>query len=172
MIYYIQNKLFIFCLIPYLFGCSYMAPISTNEYEWKIKNWQTKIQKYSPKQHHQAGWDDKRIEKVVNDCLDLVVYEPDQNDNDSWDAYNEFDLKGDCEDIATFIYQTLKGLGCPNEIRMTALRLPLGDHAVLKIKMSNGKWKIFNSVRVTGMVIDMALGRSIVEWDDNYIYYQ
>jgi hypothetical protein len=50
--------------------------------------------------------------------------------------------------------------------------MPMGDHAVVMVKSSSGKWKMFNSVPMLGDVLDLALSRTLVEWDDENIYYR
>jgi hypothetical protein len=49
--------------------------------------------------------------------------------------------------------------------------MPLGDHAVLMVELPDQRWKMFNSVPLPGASIDIALSRTVVEWDDKYIYY-
>lgn len=156
--------LFLFTIISF-YGCA----ATPNEYRWKIENWQTKMQNI-PIKHKTINWTDKQINNAIKGALALSKYESDPIDDDNWDGYQSFDLKGDCEDIATFMYAVLKGLGYQNDIRMRIVRMPLGDHAVLMVKMPNNKWKMFNSVPSTNF--DLAFSRTIVEWDDKYIYYQ
>ena len=110
---------------------------------------------------------------MTRSCIQLSKYEPDPIDDDHWETYQEFtrDFKGDCEDITSFMYGTLKRLNYPNNLRFRILRMPLGDHAVLMVELPDQRWKMFNSVPLPGASIDIALSRTVVEWDDKYIYY-
>jgi hypothetical protein len=149
-------------------GCSpaYFQPTQPgNDYRWLIENWQHRIQK--------EGWNEALVDDVTRSCIELSKYEPDPKDDDHWETYQEFtrDFKGDCEDITSFMYGTLKRLNYPNNLRFRILRMPLGDHAVLMVELPDQRWKMFNSVPQPGAAIDIALARTVVEWDDQYIYY-
>jgi len=134
------------------------------DYRWQIELWQKKIQK--------EGWNETLIDDVMSSCLRLAKYEQDCCD-DYWKTYQEFleDFKGDCEDISAFMFGTLKRLNYPKGVRIRIIRMPLGDHAVLMVELPKGRWKLFNSIPMPGNMFDIAISRTIVEWDDRNIYY-
>ena len=155
-------------LVLIFIGCSpaYFQPqMPGSDYRNQIENWQKRIQ--------QEGWNDALVNDIMSKCILLSKYEPDPKNIDHWMSYREFTktFRGDCEDIATFMYGTLKRLQYPRPVRMRILRMPLGDHAVVMVKLSSGKWKMYNSVPMPGDVLDLALSRTIVEWDESNIYY-
>jgi hypothetical protein len=39
------------------------------------------------------------------------------------------------------------------------------------VKLPTSGWKMYNSIPQPGDVVDIALARTIVEWDDQRIYY-
>ena len=151
-----------------LFGCSsiYLEPRSPKiDYRWSIENWQQKIKK--------EGWSEETVNQVVKECLRISTYMPEPTGQDHWKTYKEFieDFKGDCEDISAFIFGTLKRLEYPNGIRMRILHMPTGDHAVIMVELPQGRWKLYNSVPRFGDFVDLALSRTVVEWDEENIYY-
>ncbi len=160
---------YLFVLLVFVcVGCSpaYFQPKQPgNDYRLQIENWQNRIR--------QEGWHSELINDIMAKCILLSKYEADPKDRDDWMSYQDFvkTFRGDCEDIATFMYGTLKILDYPDAVRMRILRMPMGDHAVVMVKMPSGRWKLFNSVPVPGDVIDLALSRTLVEWDDDRIYY-
>jgi len=112
------------------------------------------------------------INDIMGSCLRLAKYEQEYGD-DYWKTYQEFleDFKGDCEDITVFMYGTLKRLGYSKGIRLRIIRMPLGDHSVLMVELPNGRWKMYNSTPLPLDFSDIALSRTMVEWDDKNIYY-
>jgi len=134
------------------------------DYRWAIERWQQKVQA--------EGWGEPLIDEITSSCLRLAKYEQEHGD-DNWKTYHEFlkDFKGDCEDISVFMYGTLKRLGYPKALRLRIIRMPLGDHAVLMVELPKGEWKMFNSTSMPLDFADIAVSRTIVEWDDNNIYY-
>ena len=150
----------LFVLIAFIcIGCSpaYFQPRQPgNDYRIQIENWQNRIR--------QEGWHDALVDEIMSTCIRLSKYESDPENLDHWMTYQEFvkTFRGDCEDIATFMYGTLKRLQYPKSIRIRVLRMPMGDHAVVMVKLSNDRWKMFNSVPIPGDVFDLALSRTIV----------
>ena len=162
-----MKRLFTICILLCV-GCSstYLRPNSPgDDYRWSIEIWQQKIQ--------QEGWNEAMVDQVVTECLALTSYEAEPPKKDHWKTYREFllDFQGDCEDIATFVYGTLKRLDYPESIRMRILRMPTGDHVVVMVKLPRGRWKMYNSVPQFGDFIDLALARTVVEWDEHQIFY-
>ena len=158
-------------LIPFFLlifiGCSpvFFQPENPGvDYRWAIERWQKRIQKES--------WNETLIDDIMRSCLRLAKYEQEYGD-DYWKTYQEFlkDFKGDCEDISVFMYGTLKRLGYPKGIRLRIIRMPLGDHSVLMVELPKGRWKMYNSTPMPGDFTDIAISRTLVEYDDKNIYY-
>ncbi|MEA1947873.1 MAG: hypothetical protein U9N83_11310 [Thermodesulfobacteriota bacterium] len=161
-----MKKFIVFFLLIFI-GCSpvYFQPKNPGvDYRWAIENWQKRIQKES--------WNEALIDNIMSSCLMISKYEMESGD-DYWKTYQEFlkDFSGDCEDIAIFMYGTLRRLGYPKGIRLRVIRMPLGDHTVLMVELPNGRWKMFNSTPMPGDFFDIAVSRTLVEWDDRNIYY-
>lgn len=155
-------------LLLFAAGCSpvYFQPGDPgSDYRWYIEQWQQKAQ--------EEGWSENLVDSIVDSCLMLSKYEAESAHHDHWKSYNEFrnDFRGDCEDIATFLYGTLKRLNCPYALRLRIIRMPAGDHAVLMVNLPDARWKTYNSVPQVGDSFDLALSRTLVEWDENNIYY-
>ncbi len=156
--------IFLFCLA----GCSpvYFQPKDPGmDYRLNIEQWQRRVR--------QEGWSKKLVGNVINSCLKISKYEPEPSHQDHWKTYAEFqmDFRGDCEDIATFMYGTLKRLEYPYALKLRIIRMPAGDHAVLMVQLPTGQWKMYNSIPMPGDFLDIALARTVVEWDDQQIYY-
>lgn len=154
-------------LLVALFNCTpvYFQPRHSGEdYRWAVERWQQRSKA--------QAWTEAFVDEVVAECLRCARFEPEDGD-DYWKTYREFlrDFTGDCEDIAVFMFGTLKRLGCPYEIRLRIVREPLGDHAVLAVRLSDGRWKVYNTVRAFGAALDVWLSRIVVEWDLENIYY-
>jgi hypothetical protein len=149
-------------------GCSpvYFQPDDPGKaYRWYIERWQQQVR--------QEGWHEALVDDVVGACLMIAKYDPEPARHDHWKSYSEFQQKyrGDCEDIATFMYGTLKRLHCPYALKLRIIRMPAGDHAVLMVELSAGRWEMYNTIPLPGDFIDLALARTVVEWDDQNIYY-
>lgn len=160
----IITALFLICSV----GCSsvYFQPKNPGkDYRWHIEQWQQRTQK--------EGWNESLVNDIVNSCLQISKYEPEPANQDHWKTYGEFqnNFRGDCEDIAAFMYGTLKRVGCPYPLKLRIIRMPAGDHAVLMVQLPTEEWKMYNSIPMPGDFIDIALARTVVEWDHHSIYY-
>ena len=151
-------------------GCSpvyYQSTQPGKDYRLRIEQWQKRIQ--------QEGWGEALVNDIMDTCLIVSKYEPEPTQQDHWRTYNEFqkeNFRGDCEDITTFMYGTLKTLNYPHALKLRIIRMPVGDHAVLMVELPTARWKMYNSIPMPGDFIDIALARTVVEWDDRQIYYQ
>lgn len=133
-------------------------------YHDQIKDWQKRVQ--------EQGWSRTRVDDVVKGSLNLVLYEPEETDH--WDTPQEFiskGFKGDCEDIAVFIMATLKRLDYPHGVRILGVKTLMGDHAVLKVELPDGQWKMYETVPVPLIEVDQLFYRPIVEFDEKSIVY-
>lgn len=155
-------------LLVCLAGCSpvYFQPEDPGmEYRWYIEQWQQRVQ--------QEGWSEALVNDIMDSSLTIAKYEREPANHDHWKSYGEFkkDFRGDCEDIATFMYGTLKRADYPHALKLRIIRMPAGDHAVLMVKLPTDQWKMYNSIPQPGDFLDIALARTVVEWDDQNIYY-
>ncbi len=149
-------------------GCSpvyFQPPDPQGEYYQSIEQWQQKVR--------EEGWSEDKVNGIVDSCLMMSRYAREPAKRNHWKTYNEFqrNFRGDCEDIATFMYGTLKRLGCPYALKLRIIRMPAGDHAVLLVQLPTRQWKMYNNVPLPGDFLDIALARTVVEWDDQRIYY-
>jgi len=163
-----KNVILAFTLLWIASGCAGFyqpAPERVHgAYHDQIKDWQKRVQ--------EQGWSSNRVDDVVKGCMRLVKYEPE--DTDHWDTPQEFiskGFKGDCEDIAVFLMATLKRLEYPRQVRILGVKTLLGDHAVLKVEMPEGQWKIYETVPAPLIEIDQLFYRPFVEFDEKSIVY-
>lgn len=163
-----KNLILTFTLLIFATGCAGFyqpAPERINGlYHDQIKDWQKRVQ--------EQGWSRNIVDEVVHGCLKLVKYEPE--DTDHWDTPQEFiqkGFRGDCEDIAVFFMATLRRLDYPHGVRILGVETLLGDHAVLKVEMPDGQWKMYETVPVPLCEFDQLFYRPIVEFDEKIIVY-
>ena len=131
----------------------------------QIKEWQDRIKK--------EGWKEGLVDDVINHCILLSKYRSD-GEKDQWDMPHMFiqqGFQGDCEDIATFMWATLKRLEYPRHIRILVVKTLLGDHTVVKVELPQGKWKMYETVPVPLDQFDHLFFIPIVEFDDKVIIY-
>lgn len=164
-----KMKYILIIILTILIGCSpaFFQPINVGtEYKNSILEWQERIKK--------EGWTENLINNIINRCIHFAYYEAEEIYIDYWKLPKEFikdGFKGDCEDIGFFIWGTLKKLKYPYEIRGVAIRMPMGDHFMLKIKLPNNQWKMYNPVPIPGDFIDLIMSRKIVEFNETEIFY-
>ena len=163
-----RNLILILALLTVSSGCaSFYRPAPERidgVYREQIEEWQKRVQ--------ERGWTQNHVDDVIKGCLRLAQYEPEETDH--WDTPQEFmhkGFKGDCEDIAVFIMATLKRLEYPRGVRILAVKTLLGDHAVLKVEMPDGEWKMFETVPIPLCEFDQLFYRPIVEFDEKTIVY-
>lgn len=151
-----------------LCGCVLFQPIDPGEtYRQAIEHWQRRVAA--------EGWTDAAVDSVVIGCIWVAGYEFEPDPKvDHWKSYNELirdGYRGDCEDIATFIYGTLRRLGYPAErTYIRAIRTLLGtDHAVVRVLLPSGRWQVYDTTPGFA-VIEKALGRRIVDWNEETFF--
>ena len=149
-------------------GCmSFYQPTPTKTkglYYEKIKEWQLRIK--------DEGWSEGLVTDVVRNLTKLAKYRKDEYD--SWDTPKEFigrGFEGDCEDIAIFVMGTLKRLEYPYLVRVLAVSTSDQDHALLRVRLPEGDWKIYDTMSFPLKEIDRLFYRPIVEFDENDIIY-
>lgn len=155
--------LFVIFIVLFIANCSssiFTQPENPNSsYNWYIKNWQER-----------EKWDENKVDDIVDKCIKVLKYKKDEYDH--WQTYDETKkiFKGDCEDFAAFIIGTLEYLNCPFKSRIEIIKMPSGDHAIVKVKINN-KIKIYNTLPMPGDFIDIKLSKFIVGYDKINIYY-
>lgn len=151
-------------LILFICSCSpiYLQPRNPGEdYRLKIELWQERIKT--------EGWSESLVNDVVDGCLRVSKYEKEPDGMDHWMTYKEFIEKGlrsDCEDVSTFIFGTLRRLNCPYDLWMRIIRMPAGDHVVVVVGDN-----VYNSLPMPGDFVDLALSRTVVQWNETEIVY-
>lgn len=165
-----MRAVLLFAFLSVTIGCAPFhrpepSPINGAYYE-QIREWQMRIK--------QEGWSRSLLDSIVDGCLKVAKYRTEEVDH--WDTPGEFIRKGyqgDCEDIAVFIMATLKNLRYNRDVRVLAVETPMGDHALLKVRMLDGTWKNYETAPVPIGQIDRLFHTPIVEFDENHIiYYQ
>jgi len=112
---------------------------------------------------------------VVKTCIKYVLYTPEPHGQDHWQTPKEMIEKnkfgGDCEDIAALILGTFNRLGY-KDVRICLVRtlIPNSGHAMVKIKMVDGKWKFYQTVPVLGDFLIEMFYRPIVEFNSDKIW--
>jgi hypothetical protein len=88
---------------------------------------------------------------------------------DHWDTPKEFMRKGfsgDCEDITVFMMGTLKRLGYPHRVRVLIVEGLFEDHALLRLEMPEGGWKVYDVVPPDVPTPEWYQLRPVVEFDE------
>lgn len=146
--------------------------VKTKFYE-QIKEWEQLVQ--------EKGWTRGIVDKIIRTVKwrysDYTLEKPEDTPKgyrwakDYWktplDMIND-DFKGDCEDIAGLFFGVLKRLKYPHEVRMSGMRYVLGDHALIRVEMPDGKWKLYEILKNPLAPLDRIY--SIEEWDENDIW--
>ena len=150
-------------LIILVSGCSTMgtpAQESVHQpFRDMIKEWQMRIQR--------EGWSESQVHSILFDFRTLVTYNSKALDH--WDTPKEFIQKGfsgDCLDIAVFMMGTLKRLGYPYRIKIVIVKALIEGHALLRVEMADGGWRIYDVVPRSIPNPRIGLIRPVVEFDD------
>jgi hypothetical protein len=149
-------------------GCEGTRGVAPNAkgslYFDKIRDWQKRI--------NREGWSAARVEEVLGHTLSFVTYRMELDDH--WDTPSEFidrGFQGDCEDIAVFMMGTLKRVGYPHRVTVLALQGWFSGHAVLKVEMPDGTWRIYDTMPLSLRVVDSKGLKPLVEFDDKVIVW-
>ena len=131
-------------------------------YREKIEEWQMRIRS--------EGWSESQVHSILTQFRTLATYRMEIQDH--WDTPKEFIQKGfsgDCEDITVFMMGTLKRLGYPYPIRILIVHALFEDHALLRIQMPEGGWKVYDVVPQTVPSREAKLLKPIVEFDEKRV---
>ncbi len=149
-----------------IFGCSCARDpdVVRRQYLEQIRDWQERVKK--------EGWTRELIDDVATGTALLASYRWEENDH--WSTPNEFleaGLRGDCEDIAAGIYGSFKRVGYPYDVRILGVGAVGGDHALVKIQLPSGEWKVYESVYPWNSFIDWVFYRPFVEFNTDRIVW-
>ena len=131
-------------------------------YKEMIREWQLRMQK--------EEWSEDLIHSILFQFRTIATYRTEAVDH--WDTPKEFmrrGFSGDCEDIAVFMMWTLRKIGYPHKAKILIVGSVLGDHALLKIEMPEGGWKVYDVVPSGVPVRRPNLLRPIVEFDEKSV---
>ena len=141
----LRARIFHWTLLLFLFvwGCATSADDGREwvhpVYREKIKEWQMRIQR--------EGWSESQVHSVLLQFRSLAAYRIEIRDH--WDTPREFmeeGFSGDCKNIAIFEMGALKRLGYPYGIRILIVHALFEDHALLRVEMAEGGWKVYDVV--------------------------
>jgi transglutaminase-like putative cysteine protease len=161
------NKITILLILLLIFGCSYFQPKKGLrwKYENRVKDWQERIKK--------EGWTKTNIDKIINYCVKISRYRPEENDY--WYTPKEMidnGFWGDCEDIASLMFGTLKRLHYPYPVRIRVVNTFTGGHAVLRVHLPDKTWAQYETVpSLYKYPLDRLFWKPIYEFDENKIYW-
>jgi hypothetical protein len=128
-------------------------------YREMIQEWQMRIQK--------EGWSESQVHSILFQFRSLATYRMEIRDH--WDTPKEFIRKGfsgDCEDITVFMMGTMKRLGYPHRVRILIVHGLFEDHALLRVEMPEGGWKIYDAVPRSVPSRQASLLKPVAEFDE------
>lgn len=131
-------------------------------YREKIKEWQTRIQR--------EGWSEGQVHSVLLQFRGLAAYRVEISDH--WDTPKEFlrkGFQGDCKNIAIYEMAVLKQLGYPHGIRILIVHALFEDHALLKVEMPEGGWKVYDVVPEGVPTPRQDLIKPVAEFDEKMV---
>ena len=131
-------------------------------YREKIQEWQMRIQR--------EGWSENQVHSILSAFRTLATYRMEIQDH--WDTPGDFinrGFAGDCEDIVVFMIGTLKRLGYPYGLRVLIAHDLFEDHALLRIEMPEGRWKVYDVVprKVSSRALQHL--KPVVEFDEKRV---
>lgn len=117
------------------------------------------------------GWSEALLIDLVDEIVGATTYRIELDDH--WDTPSEFlnrGQMGDCEDAAAFMFAVLRYLNYPEDVRIMAVSTMTGGHALLRVRLPDGRWRIFETVRMNGLInADRMIYTPIMEFDDKTI---
>ncbi|MGD0662732.1 MAG: hypothetical protein ABSD38_32170 [Syntrophorhabdales bacterium] len=161
-------RLFWFPLLLFVlvFGCATAGPGDRASlhpvYREKIKDWQMRIQR--------EGWSENQVHSILLQFRSLATYRMEIGDH--WDTPREFIDKGfasDCKNIAAFEMGALKQLGYPYQVRILIVHALFEDHALLRIELPEGEWKVYDVVPQNVPTPEARLLKPVVEFDEKRV---
>jgi hypothetical protein len=131
-------------------------------YQEKIREWQMRIQR--------EGWSENHVHLILVQFRGLSTYHMEFRDH--WDTPKEFIQKGfsgDCEDIAAFMMGSLKRLGYPHEVNILVVHNIFEDHAMLRVEMPGGGWRVYDVVKKNIPVVEESALKPVVEFNEKKV---
>ena len=164
----VRNLQWVLALLVLIWGCA--TPSGSGQdrvnlnYQEKIKEWQKRIQR--------EGWSENQVNRILVQSRDLVTYRMEIQDH--WDTPREFMARrftGDCEDIVVFMMGNLRRLGYPHRLRVLVVRGIFEDHALLKVEMPEGGWKVYDVATERVRTGEMGGVKPLVEFDEKTVLW-
>jgi hypothetical protein len=93
---------------------------------------------------------------------------------DHWDTPTEFENKGfsgDCKNIAIFEMAVLKRLGYPYGIKILIVHALFEDHALLRVEMPEGGWKVYDVVSEAVSSPKLDSLKPVAEFDEKQVVW-
>ena len=93
---------------------------------------------------------------------------------DHWDTPTEFVNKGfsgDCKNIAIFEMAVLKQLGYPYGIKILIVHALFEDHALLRVEMPEGGWKVYDVVSEAVPSPKLESLKPVAEFDEKQVVW-
>jgi hypothetical protein len=93
---------------------------------------------------------------------------------DHWDTPTEFAKKGfsgDCKNIAIFEMAVLKRLGYPYGIKILIVHALFEDHALLRVEMPEGGWKVYDVVPEAVPSPKLESLKPVAEFDEKQVVW-
>ena len=153
-------------LAALLFGCATTGPEDSSSlhpvYREKIKDWQMRIQR--------EGWSENEVHSLLRDFRSMATYRMEIGNH--WDTPKEFMDKGfasDCKNIATYEMGALKKIGYPHQVRILIVHALFEDHALLRIELPEGGWKVYDVVPQNVPTPEARLLKPVVEFDEKRV---
>ena len=131
-------------------------------YREKIRDWQMRIQR--------EGWSENEVHSLLRDFRSMASYRVEIGDH--WDTPREFMDKGfasDCKNIAAFEMGALKRLGYPYQVRILIVHALFEDHALLRVELPDGAWRVYDVVPQNVPNPEPRLLRPVVEFDERTV---
>lgn len=136
-------------------GRAWVHPV----YREKIRDWQTRIQR--------EGWTEGKVHSILLQFRQLAVYRTEIDDH--WDTPRDFmrrGFSGDCKNIAVYEMGVLREIGYPHGVKILIVHSIFDDHALLKVEMPEGGWRIYDVVPEAVPAPRPGLLRPVAEFDE------
>jgi hypothetical protein len=160
---------FLHCsLLLFLFACGCASTVNDGRewvrpvYQERIREWQMRIR--------QEGWSENGVHDLLLQFRSLAAYRVEIRDH--WDTPADFieqRFSGDCKNIAVFEMGVLKQLSYPYGVRILIVHALFEDHALLKVEMPEGGWRIFDVASENVPMLRPGLLRPVAEFDEKRV---
>ena len=115
------------------------------------------------------GWSEDLVDDVVAGCIWVSAYNfgkttAVEDGHKTIRAFYENGMQGQCYQYSIFMLQTfLDYLNYPYQVRVLAVHAIGGDHAMLKVELPDGRWKVYETTRGLPGIVDRIFDRQFLE---------